>query len=206
MIRLPDFSLRLDIHGLPQLVITSGSGKELRSGPRDGLQFGGIPMLSNLNWQDTNLRVFEGVYNFIPKAEDEWDTQGFSGSRKCIEKLSSYCPNGEGFLKLPAMKFPDFNWSNKSMNIKECEAECFRNCSCDAYASPDVTGGGSGCLMWFGELINIRECPAGFIWGQDMFLRVPASELSNFFYLMLLLFFVFFYLIPGKGFTKKERE
>ncbi|KAK0597050.1 hypothetical protein LWI29_021283 [Acer saccharum] len=49
-----------------------------------------------------------------------------------------------------------FNWSNNSMNIKECEAECFKNSSCRAYANSDVSGG-SGCLMWFGDLIDIRE-------------------------------------------------
>ncbi|KAK1572355.1 hypothetical protein Q3G72_031408 [Acer saccharum] len=31
--------------------------------------------------------------------------------------------------------------------------------------------------MWFGDLIDIRECPPEFSWGQDIFLRVPASEL-----------------------------
>ncbi|KAK3199323.1 hypothetical protein Dsin_022738, partial [Dipteronia sinensis] len=131
---------------------------------------------ANNNCRINKPPICECLKGFIPKAEDEWDTQGLS-SRKCVEKSSSDCPSGEGFLRLPAIKLPDFYWSNNSMNIKECKAECFKNCSCRAYASPDVTGGGSGCLMWFGDLIDIRECPPGFSWGQDIFLRVPISEL-----------------------------
>ncbi|KAI9185620.1 hypothetical protein LWI28_008878 [Acer negundo] len=245
-----DFSLRLDIQGLPQLVITTGSSKEVRSGPWNGRQFGGTPFSDKVvhnfifkamlvhkqdelyyiyepfnntvrthivlhqsgtmhrrvwNWKTTEWSILytwpfdscdhyaecgannncrinktpscDCLKGFIPKAEDEWDTQGLSQSRKCIEKSpSENCQSGEGFLKLPAIKLPDFNWSNNSMNIKECEAECFKNCSCRAYENPDVSGG-SGCLMWFGDLIDIRECPPGFSWGQDIFLRVPASEL-----------------------------
>ncbi|XP_031280099.1 G-type lectin S-receptor-like serine/threonine-protein kinase At4g27290 [Pistacia vera] len=40
-------SLRLDISGVPQLVIGTPSRKSVRSGPWNGLQFGGIPMMHN---------------------------------------------------------------------------------------------------------------------------------------------------------------
>ncbi|KAH7544252.1 hypothetical protein JRO89_XS15G0136200 [Xanthoceras sorbifolium] len=241
-----EFSLGLDIHGLPQLVITTGSRKEVRSGPWNGLQFAGVPMMHNLvfkpmllhkqdelyytyessdntvktrlvlhqsgtmqrlvwDWKTTNWTILyswpfdpcdnyaqcgannycrinktpncECLKGFIPKSQDEWDKKGLSQSRKCVQKLPSECPTGEGFLKLTAIKLPDCSWSNNSMNIKECEAACFKNCSCRAYANSDVSGG-SGCLMWFGDLIDVRECPAEFSWGQDIFLRVPASELA----------------------------
>ncbi|KAI9186609.1 hypothetical protein LWI28_019000 [Acer negundo] len=208
-----DFSLRLDIHGPPQLVITTGSRKDVRSRPWNGRQFGGIPILNLLAYcsvlygigrqlsgafctlghlicvtiyaqcgSNNNCRInktpsCDCLKGFIPKAEDEWDTQGLSQSRKCIEKSSSDCPSGEGFLKLRAIKLTDFSWYNNSMNINECEAECFKNCSCRAYANSDVSGG-SGCLMLLRDLIDIRECPPEFSWGQDIFLRVPASELA----------------------------
>ncbi|KAK0599332.1 hypothetical protein LWI29_004338 [Acer saccharum] len=133
---------------------------------------------ANNNCRINKTPICECLKGFIPKAEDEWDTHGLSQSRKCIDKSPSDCPSGEGFLKLPAIKLPDFNWYNNSMNINECEAECFKNCSCRAYANSDISGG-SGCLMWFGDLIDIRECPPGFSWGQDIFLRVPASELDD---------------------------
>ncbi|KAK2639292.1 hypothetical protein Ddye_027087 [Dipteronia dyeriana] len=54
-----------------------------------------------------------------------------------------------------------------------------QNCSCRAYANSDVSGG-RGCLMWFRDLIDIRECSPEFNWGQDIILRVPASELVQY--------------------------
>ncbi|KAK0593061.1 hypothetical protein LWI29_030114 [Acer saccharum] len=131
---------------------------------------------ANNNCRINKTPMCECLKGFIPKAEDEWDAQGLSQSRKCIEKSPSDCPSEEGFLKITGIKLPDFTWYNNSMNINECEAECFKNCSCRAYANSDVSGG-SGCVMWFGDLIDIRESPPGFSWGQDIFLRVPASEL-----------------------------
>ncbi|XP_030930718.1 G-type lectin S-receptor-like serine/threonine-protein kinase At4g27290 [Quercus lobata] len=72
------------------------------------------------------------------------------------------------------------------MSTKECEAECLKNCSCTAYANSDIRGG-NGCLIWFGDLIDImgyseendisgysEENP-----GQDIYIRLPASELSE---------------------------
>ena len=89
------------------------------------------------------------------------------------------CRPGEGFLKLPGVKLPDFIEFRfvESMNLKECEAECFKNCSCSAFANSNISGGGSGCLMWFGNLIDIRE-QSGSTIGQDIHIRVPASELG----------------------------
>ncbi|XP_031280097.1 G-type lectin S-receptor-like serine/threonine-protein kinase SD1-1 [Pistacia vera] len=100
---------------------------------------------------------------------------------KCVKKspTESDCRNGEGFQKLARMKLPDINWLNQSMNIKECYAECLKNCSCRAYADLNEGGGISGCMMWFTNLIDMKECSDRFTWGQDIFIRVPASELVN---------------------------
>ncbi|KAJ0102736.1 hypothetical protein Patl1_04504 [Pistacia atlantica] len=64
------------------------------------------------------------------------------------------------------------------MNLKECKAACTKNCSCRAYANSELTGGGIGCLMWFKDLTDMRECSKQYSWGQDIFIRVPASELG----------------------------
>ncbi|KAA8523794.1 hypothetical protein F0562_010217 [Nyssa sinensis] len=42
--------------------------------------------------------------------------------------------------------------------------------------SPDVTGGGSGCLLWFDDLIDIRQFPE---LGQDLYIRMASSELGE---------------------------
>ncbi|KAF4373489.1 hypothetical protein F8388_025183 [Cannabis sativa] len=43
-----------------------------------------------------------------------------------------------------------------------------------AYSNTDFRGDGSGCTMWFGDLIDIKQIPGG---GQDVYMRMPASEL-----------------------------
>ncbi|KAL8257663.1 hypothetical protein R6Q59_029704 [Mikania micrantha] len=53
---------------------------------------------------------------------------------------------------------------------------CKNNCSCTAYANPIITPGGVGCLLWFGDLIDVRVFPQN---GQDLYVRLAASELSG---------------------------
>ncbi|XP_028061784.1 G-type lectin S-receptor-like serine/threonine-protein kinase At4g27290 [Camellia sinensis] len=53
---------------------------------------------------------------------------------------------------------------------------CLENCSCMAYTNLDIRGGGSGCLLWFGELTDIREYSAD---GPDIYIRTASSELGN---------------------------
>ncbi|KAJ0103549.1 hypothetical protein Patl1_04480 [Pistacia atlantica] len=42
-----------------------------------------------------------------------------------------------------------------------------------AYTNSDISGGGSGCTMWFGDLMDMKQFPAG---GQDLYIRMSASE------------------------------
>ncbi|KAI3797487.1 hypothetical protein L1987_32744 [Smallanthus sonchifolius] len=60
--------------------------------------------------------------------------------------------------------------------MQECEARCLENCTCMAYANPDSSLGGRGCLLWFGELIDIRVYHEGKS-GRDIFVRMASSEL-----------------------------
>ncbi|KDO54869.1 hypothetical protein CISIN_1g021046mg [Citrus sinensis] len=64
------------------------------------------------------------------------------------------------------------------MNLNQCQAKCLKNCSCRAYANSKLTGGGSGCLMWFGDLIDLRKPISNFT-GQSVYIRVPAPEQGN---------------------------
>ncbi|KAK8602950.1 hypothetical protein V6N13_085152 [Hibiscus sabdariffa] len=76
---------------------------------------------------------------------------------------------------MPKVKTPDTtnSWVHKTMNRKECRAKCLSNCSCMAYTNLDVRRGGSGCVMWFGDLIDIKQFQSG---DQDLYIRVSASE------------------------------
>ncbi|KAJ0897105.1 putative non-specific serine/threonine protein kinase [Helianthus annuus] len=44
------------------------------------------------------------------------------------------------------------------MTLEECQMTCNRNCSCTAYANLDIQ---SGCLLWFGDLQDIRANSGG---------------------------------------------
>ena len=121
--------------------------------------------------------ICECLKGFVPKQPKEWEVLNWIGG--CVRRIPLTCEKGEGFLKLVGVKLPDLvqYWLNKSMSLEECEAECLKNCSCTAYANSDIRNGGSGCLMWFGDLIDIRE----FIdeeGEQDFYIREPASELG----------------------------
>ena len=68
------------------------------------------------------------------------------------------------------------------MNLNECEVECLKNCSCAAYANSNVSGGAHGCLLWFGDLVDIR-IPINEVGGnevQNLFVRLAASEIGTF--------------------------
>ncbi|CAN4104124.1 unnamed protein product [Withania somnifera] len=98
-------------------------------------------------------------------------------SSGCVRRTPLDCSQ-DGFSKFKGIKMPDSrnSWYNESMNLEDCEKMCLADCNCTAYSDLDVRNGGSGCLLWFGELIDIR----GFSQNeQNLFVRVAASELDR---------------------------
>ncbi|KAH9651433.1 G-type lectin S-receptor-like serine/threonine-protein kinase [Citrus sinensis] len=95
----------------------------------------------------------------------------------CVRSHLSDCKTANQFKRFDDMKVPDLLdvSLNEGMNLEECGAECLNNCTCRAYAYFNLTRGGSGCLMWFGDLIDMRKTLANLT-GQSIYLRVPASE------------------------------
>lgn len=91
---------------------------------------------------------------------------------------ASVCDDGEGFVKVEGLKVPDTSVAieKKGLSLEECEQECLRNCSCEAYAVADVRNGGSGCLAWHGNLMDTQKLSDQ---GQDLFVRVDAVELGT---------------------------
>ncbi|KAK9077527.1 hypothetical protein SSX86_005864 [Deinandra increscens subsp. villosa] len=112
---------------------------------------------------------------FEPTAPDQWNVADWS--QGCRRSTPLDCGPEEGFIKYSGIKLPDTqkSWFNQTMNLDECEVVCKRNCSCTAYATQNVTAGGSGCLLWFGELVDIKTFAEN---GQDLYIRMPASELA----------------------------
>ncbi|KAL7218135.1 hypothetical protein ACSBR2_011413 [Camellia fascicularis] len=122
-----------------------------------------------------NSPVCGCLNKFVPQNQTEWGNGDWSNG--CVRRTALDCHNGDGFLKYSRYKMPDTrsSWFDKSMTLRECEMMCSKNCSCMAYANLDITGGGSGCLLWFEELIDMKEYSEN---GQDIYIRMASSELA----------------------------
>ncbi|KAL5549043.1 hypothetical protein UlMin_004274 [Ulmus minor] len=101
-------------------------------------------------------------------------------SAGCVHNKPLSCQDRDkaGFAKLAGLKLPDTTRSrvDLSLNLRECEERCLSNCSCTAYSNSDIRGKGSGCVMWFGDLIDIRQFPGSG--GQDLYIRLHSSEID----------------------------
>ncbi|KAF3457341.1 hypothetical protein FNV43_RR01998 [Rhamnella rubrinervis] len=115
---------------------------------------------------------------FEPKSSSEWNFR--NAKNGCARKPGSLiCRKGEGFVKLENVKVPDTSKVvvNSGLSLEECEEECLRSCNCTAYASENISEGGSGCMTWHDSLMDTRIFAAG---GQDFYLRVDERELAQY--------------------------
>ncbi|XP_039072012.1 G-type lectin S-receptor-like serine/threonine-protein kinase At4g27290 [Hibiscus syriacus] len=120
--------------------------------------------------------ICECLEGFVPRSEREWRVLNWTG--ECVRSTPLDCQEREEFLQIENVKLPDlldFKLDER-LNLEDCRAECLKNCSCTAYANSNHNG--SGCLMWFGELIDIREYIAQQF-EQNIYVRLPASELGK---------------------------
>lgn len=110
---------------------------------------------------------------FEPKFPQDWDKADWS--QGCIRRVQLDCL-GDGFVQYRSVKLPDTrgSWFNVTMSLDNCQRVCLEKCNCTAYTSLDIREG-SGCLLWFGDLIDIREYNEN---GQDLYIRMAASELG----------------------------
>ncbi|XP_031120580.1 uncharacterized protein LOC116023714 [Ipomoea triloba] len=115
--------------------------------------------------------------NFLPN-NNATATQSLS--QGCRRRKPLSCHNGsssDGFLKYSDIKLPDskHSWYNESMSLQECEQVCLRNCSCMAYSTLNISNGGSGCLIWYEDFVDMRTVQNG----QDIYIRLASSEISG---------------------------
>ena len=122
-----------------------------------------------------NSPVCNCLDGFTPKIRKDWDTMDWSSG--CDRKTKLNC-SGDGFRKFTGIKLPETrkSWFNRSMSLDECRSTCLKNCSCTAYANLDISNnGGSGCLLWFSDLIDMRQFNEN---GQEIYIRMAGSELG----------------------------
>jgi len=138
----------------------------------------------NSNCNINDFPICECLEGFMPKFQPEWESSNWSGG--CLRRTKLNCHTGDGFLKYTSMKLPDTStsWYDKSLSLKECKTLCLKNCTCTAYANSDIRDGGSGCLLWFNNIVDMRKHPDV---GQDIYIRLASSELGIFRILLHLL-------------------
>lgn len=132
---------------------------------------------TNANCNVSNAPMCACLKGFVPKSPQKWNSSDWSDG--CVRRTPLACSDRDDFLTYSRFKLPDTSssWYDKSMSLKECKELCLKNCSCTAYANLDVREGGSGCLLWFGHLTDIREFTSD---SQDLYIRIAASDSGSF--------------------------
>ncbi|KAK2441579.1 G-type lectin S-receptor serine/threonine-protein kinase [Trifolium repens] len=114
---------------------------------------------------------------FKPKSPQQWNSTDWT--QGCVRNGNWSCgvKNRDGFKRITRIKLPDttHSWIDEKMTLEDCKVKCLENCSCSAYSSLDSTGTGSGCSIWFGDLVDMRVLQSG----NDLYIRVDASNTGD---------------------------
>ncbi|KAF6151586.1 hypothetical protein GIB67_021772 [Kingdonia uniflora] len=126
-----------------------------------------------------NSPICSCLKGFKPNSIKEWNMGNWSGG--CARRTELQCGRNntnnekekeDGFLKLQKMKVPDFaNWISAS-DIKDCQEECVKNCSCTAHSFDS----GIGCMLWTRSLLDIQKFAMA---GVDLYIRVAHTEIGK---------------------------
>ncbi|CAN8231154.1 unnamed protein product [Cochlearia groenlandica] len=155
---------------------TSQSWNQFWYAPKD--QCDDYKECGSFGYCDSNTSpVCNCVRGFEPRNPAVWGLR--DGSDGCVRKTALSCEGGDGFVRLKKMKLPDTTNASvvdRGIGIRECEEKCVKDCDCTAFASTDIRGGGSGCVVWRGEVLDVRNYAKG---GQDLYVRLAAKDLEN---------------------------
>lgn len=121
------------------------------------------------------------LQGFHPKNPTAWNLMT-NTSDGCVRTTKLDCVNGtDGFWRQKNVKLPDTSSSmvdrSTDLSLDDCKAWCMRNCSCTAYSRANITGGGSGCILWTTDLTDIKLFNDGL--GQDLYVRLAARDLDQ---------------------------
>ncbi|PSS14443.1 G-type lectin S-receptor-like serine/threonine-protein kinase [Actinidia chinensis var. chinensis] len=119
------------------------------------------------------------LQGFSPKSKAGWNLSDYSGG--CARKNALPCENTmssnkdrDRFWEYPNVRLPEHPQSVVVNSTTECESSCLSHCSCTAYAYDS-----DGCLVWFGELLNLQLLGGNEGSGSTLYLRLSASEFSS---------------------------
>ena len=88
------------------------------------------------------------------------------------------CGVNDGFGTFSSLKLPEttHTWVDANMTLENCKNKCLENCSCMGYSNLDVRGDGSGCSIWFADLIGLKQVSSV---QQDLYVRMDASTVGK---------------------------
>lgn len=115
------------------------------------------------------------IGGFEPRNPVSWGRGDWSDGCVRAEALDCEANDTNEFVVVHGTKLPDTSEATADMSIDlvGCRVRCLKNCSCKAYASADLSHGGNGCIIWTGEINDLRVYSTG---GQDFYVRVASIE------------------------------
>ncbi|PON80504.1 S-receptor-like serine/threonine-protein kinase [Parasponia andersonii] len=124
---------------------------------------------------EKSLPFCQCLTGYEPKSPRDWELKDYSdgcfrGTKLQCETNSS---NGtpDRFLEMADMSTPENKYPVEARSYEECELRCLQNCSCSG-----VYYDSSGCSMWSGDLVNLRQLEAGESSRRTLYIRLAASE------------------------------
>ncbi|KAJ4813305.1 Serine/threonine-protein kinase [Rhynchospora pubera] len=124
------------------------------------------------NLNSSNVPDCTCLAGFTPESEKQWDLRDTSAG--CIRRTGLNCTS-DGFIRISDVKLPETTNAtvDSKVGLEDCRNRCFKNCSCTGYSNLDVSNGESSCMMWFSDLVDIRQFNGG---GQILYYRVAGSD------------------------------
>ncbi|KAI0529644.1 hypothetical protein KFK09_002198 [Dendrobium nobile] len=130
----------------------------------------------------SNMPMCVCLHGFEPRDPANWALMDWSGG--CVRKTELDCGRNktgiitDGFVPVTSAKLPDTSVAveDTKLGLDACSARCLMNCSCTGYSLANFTGAGSGCILWMGQLYDMRVYSNS---SQVFYLRVAASDLVS---------------------------
>ncbi|PRQ49966.1 putative non-specific serine/threonine protein kinase [Rosa chinensis] len=118
----------------------------------------------------SNLYLCGCLKGFEPKVAEDWKLEDHSEG--CVRNAPFNCSDESNntFIIMPHVLYPVNFESFAVANLDECKSACLRNCSCTAFAYD------SQCLVWKGDLFNLRQLTSDGKLSKALHLRVAAFE------------------------------
>ncbi|XP_050369505.1 G-type lectin S-receptor-like serine/threonine-protein kinase RKS1 [Argentina anserina] len=111
---------------------------------------------------------------YQPSSSGNW-SEGIWSDGCVTKQLGVSIKCGKKFVKVEHVKLPDASISgllDTRMGESECKRACQNNCSCVAFSSLEIDGGG-GCMTWYGKLMDILILAE---LGRDFYIRADGTE------------------------------